>query len=564
MQAWLRELDQLKTQFGADPARRKQTLLESAQGRAAGNARDLLRLHEALCFIRAFPDNERVFALAGDALRSFAPRVRRFRKALVDSGIAGTTYHYPFGLPMARWLVERYGDFVDVDWDDFNQREEDNLSPLLPPTAGWTETLALDDEELATQDWFERTSATGTARNGALRRLVRRLHASGLPDETQEALYNGVNLPLRWELADTDASRTLAWIEEPNPYFHTEPLRGRTSDLRAEVRNELTKMPPVSLARGRLWIDLARRALSVREREMYALALANELEVYEADVGRGVRIILIGMLPDRRLPLDSNYAVFIVKNGMPISYGGGALLFGRVETAVNVFPTFRQGESSFLVEQLARVFHHQFGCDAFLVERYQLGHENDEGLAAGSFWFFYKLGFRPVDKEVARLAAKEAKRLKRERGSRTPRSLLKQLARSNVIAFLDDAQTAWTEIPHTAIGIEVTRLIESAFAGDARKAEAACAREVARVLGAQRLESWPDAERRAFERVSPMISLIPQVAEWSPAEKASLVEVLRAKGRTGEADYARQVMRHQQFRAALTELGPLAQATSKK
>jgi hypothetical protein len=366
-------------------------------------------------------------------------------------------------------------------------------------------------------------------------------------------LYNNANLPLRWELADSDASRTLTWIDEPHPYFHTESLRGRAQDLRAEIRNALPILTLLPLQRARLWIDLARRALSVRERELYALALANDAEVYEADVGRGVRIIVIGMLPERRLPLDSNYAVFMVKNGMPVCYGGGALLFGRVEFAVNVFPTFRQGESAYLFEQLARVLHHQFGCDAFLVERYQLGHENDEGIAAGSFWFFYKLGFRPLEKEIARLAAAEAKRLRRERGSRTPRALLKQLARSNVILFLDTATESWTEVPHTAIGIEVTRLIDCAFAGDVKKAEWACALEIAQILGAQDIDSWPEGERRAFKGLSPMVKLIPQLAGWSAADKAALLDILRAKGKACEAQYARQVMQHQRFRAALTQ-----------
>jgi hypothetical protein len=554
MQAWLRELDGLKTEFGTEAAQRKQALLESLNGRRVANAQDVVRLHEALCFIRAFPDTGRVFALAGAALRSFAPRVRRFRKALVDTGIAGTAYHYPFGLPMARWLVGRYGDFVDIDWDEFNQREEDNLAPLLPPTSGWAETLALDDEELASDDWYQRTSATGDATHGALARLIRRLDRSGLPDEALESLYNGANLPLQWELGDSDASRTVTWIEESDPFFHTGPLRGRTGDLRAEIRRELPVMSPLAPDRARLWIDLARRSLSVRERELYPLALANEAEVYEADVGRGVRVVLIGMLPARRLALDSNYAVFIAKNGVPVAYGGGAVLFDRVEFAVNVFPTFRQGESSFLFEQFARVFHHQFGCDAFLVERYQLGHENDEGIAAGSFWFFYKLGFTPVEKDVSRLAVAEAKRLKRSRGSRTPRALLKQLARSNVIMFLDESRTNWAEIPHTAIGIAVTRLIDSAFAGDVKRAEASCAQEIAGLLGVDDIESWPDAERLSFVRLSPMVKVVPGIGDWPAADKAALAALLRAKGRVCEADYARQLMKHSRFREALTAM----------
>ena len=176
----------------------------------------------------------------------------------------------------------------------------------------------------------------------------------------------------------------------------------------------------------------------MRERELYPLALANESEVYEAYVGRGVRIILFGMLPERRLPIETDYGAFVVKNGMPIGYGVGALLFDQLEIAVNIFPTFRSGESSFVFEQFTRLFHHQFGSKVFLVERYQLGHENDEGLDAGSFWFYHKLGFRPVDPKVHALAAKEAERIRARPGYRSSRSMLKRLAESNVVLHLDD------------------------------------------------------------------------------------------------------------------------------
>jgi hypothetical protein len=555
MQAWLRELDSLKTRFGTDAAPRKREILASLRDREINTARDLLRFHEALCFMRAFPDDRTVLALAEDALKDFASRVHRFRDELVDTGIVGTAYHYPYGLPMVRWLIERYGDSVDVDWNEYDEQLEDTLTPVLSSLASWTETAALDDEQLGIEEWFASTgSRSANVKAGALRRLLRRFGASHLPAEIQETLFNGMNLPIQWELGNSDASRTFARAEEARPFFHAEPLRGRTADFRAEIRCKMERIPPLPIEQGRMWIDLNRRALSVRERELYPLALANPSEVYEAEIGRGVRLIVIGMIPDRRLPIETDYAAFIVKNGMPIGYGIGAILFNRFEIAVNIFPTFRQGESSFLFEQFARFFHHQFGCDAFLVERYQLGHDNDEGLDAGSFWFYYKLGFRPIDPDIARLADQEAKRLKRAPGARSSRSTLKQLARSNVILFLDERRMAWEDVPLTGIGVEVSRRIETRFAGNIRIAEQTCADETARILGTGSRDAWPEAEQRAFERLSPLIRILPGIEGWPPAEKESLLAILRAKGGVCEAEYARLAMKHELFRRGLCRL----------
>jgi hypothetical protein len=551
--SWVSDLQNLKVRFGPAAAKRKVSLLKRAGKLPIDNASALSDYHEVLCFIRAFPDNPAVLEGAERELQTFAGRVAPFKDKLVGTGIVGTTYQYPFDLPMASWLVDHFGDAVDIDWDEYDKREEDDLSKIILPVANWVETTALDDELLRTQDWFEKSR--GERKAGSLGRLVRRLRTSGLPGEVQETLYNLMNVPVLWELGESSASRTLARMAGERHFFHRQPLRGRTDDLRSEIRRPLQRVGPVSQARARAWIYLARCALSVRDRELFPLALANPGEVYEADVGRGVTLVLMGMLPRRRLPIETNYAAFVCKNGIPIGYAVGALLFDRVEIAVNIFPTFRQGESSFVFEQFARFFHHQFGASAFFIERYQLGYENEEGIEAGSFWFYYKLGFRPMTPKVAALAEAEKERLKREPGTRSTRVMLKRLARSHVILHLDGrGGPPEADLPLTAVSLAVTRLIEERFAGDRAAAESCCAAEVARALGDARPESWPEPERAAFSRLSPLVLLLPGLERWTAPERRDLGRIMRAKGATCEADYARRVMRHPKLRKALLRL----------
>ena len=57
---------------------------------------------------------------------------------------------------------------------------------------------------------------------------------------------------------------------------------------------------------------------------------------------------------------------------------------------------------------------HLFGAKVFAVEPYQLGHENQEGLDSGAWWFYQKLGFRARDPEVVALMDDELERLARE------------------------------------------------------------------------------------------------------------------------------------------------------
>ena len=51
------------------------------------------------------------------------------------------------------------------------------------------------------------------------------------------------------------------------------------------------------------------------------------------------------------------------------------------------------------------------GVTSFSIDPYQLGFENEEAIASGAFWFYRKLGFRPTDRGVARLVAREEERL---------------------------------------------------------------------------------------------------------------------------------------------------------
>src|SRR3989304_2951445 len=113
------------------------------------------------------------------------------------------------------------------------------------------------------------------------------------------------------------------------------------------------------------------------------------------------------MRPLDRMPLEVNYSALLMKNGVPIGYGIAVLFFDQCEIAINVFDTFRSAEASVIFDHFFRVFYHHFGGRAFLMRRWQVGYENEEGLQSGSFWFYFKLGFRPIDPKTNALALEE-------------------------------------------------------------------------------------------------------------------------------------------------------------
>ena len=53
------------------------------------------------------------------------------------------------------------------------------------------------------------------------------------------------------------------------------------------------------------------------------------------------------------------------------------------------------------------------------MEPFQFGADNDDAIASGAFWFYYKFGFRPVDKEIFEQVELEQQKIKKRKNYRS-------------------------------------------------------------------------------------------------------------------------------------------------
>ena len=115
----LTRLEKLRLDFSPAAAPDKLRLIGILRKAQLPSASAVRRLHEILCWMRAYPDDESVLAAADAALRTFSARkdLRRFQAKLADTGIAGTAIHYHFFWPMALWLGSRWPALLHFDRD---------------------------------------------------------------------------------------------------------------------------------------------------------------------------------------------------------------------------------------------------------------------------------------------------------------------------------------------------------------------------------------------------------------------------------------------------------------
>jgi hypothetical protein len=295
--------------------------------------------------------------------------------------------------------------------------------------------------------------------------------------------------------------------------------------------------------------------LAVRNRELFALTFANPSEVYINEPGHGLRIVIFGTEPDERLPLESNFGALLVKNGLPIGYGIAATLFDRVEIAINIFPAFRSGESSYIIEQFFRIFYHHFDSRIFVVRQEQMGYGEDEALHSGAFWFYFKLGFRAFNERVKRLADKEHEKIKQRPQYRVPINVMKRLARTDVYLRVDTEDTSeWNELSLVNLGYVITRYFAEKHNGDRKIGIDKSVSTVINNLNIHRFDKWSYDTRKALTRMAPLIANIPDIRKWSASEKNALVKLIRSKGTARERRFVQLSNRLHRFREALEDL----------
>ncbi|MGC2248213.1 MAG: hypothetical protein WA609_16520, partial [Terriglobales bacterium] len=129
----LATLEAARDQFGPKAGARALRLLRALDGARFPHPFSLIRFHEVLLFLRAFPQSVTVLRAVERILNHFHKKVDALQQSGADmtafdtfeySGISGTTMEDTLSFDIARWLVRRMPGQVEIAWDNYEPGRE--------------------------------------------------------------------------------------------------------------------------------------------------------------------------------------------------------------------------------------------------------------------------------------------------------------------------------------------------------------------------------------------------------------------------------------------------------
>src|SRR5258708_26947590 len=184
----------MKGVFGREAARRTVALLERLSRAPFRDPAELIRFHDLVLYLRAFPQSPRVLRLTDEILFSIHENVGRLDADPFDdpqvAGIAGTAISTNFSYPVARSLILRHGRNISIDWD--NSPHADRLGAVL------SELVPASREDFGisahpdARRWFVKLG-------GGLKTLL---------TNVDPRVYDLLEIPMRWSLGTSAAARS--------------------------------------------------------------------------------------------------------------------------------------------------------------------------------------------------------------------------------------------------------------------------------------------------------------------------------------------------------------------
>ncbi len=547
----VKQLREAASHFGGEWPALKLKLLKDISRKSLDKPGVLIQYHDCLLFLIAYPETYELFTFSTAELKRIAAVTKslftggndRIRHQLSGTGIAHTPVHVTFGFELACWLVEHFPQQVDIlECAGSKAVVNEIFLSLLP---------ASERED------FEKRNETfsqfiirlkGKSRLTDLQWLLQFIINTHLNREVRDYLYDQLKIYITWMTDEESPSRTFARSLQRSPFIHKAGLNKRP-DAGSLIRQPINKPKAISPYEKHVLITATRGILAMLQRETDPATYADVQEMQFFDLGKGIDIVLYPMVRERRLPFDVYIGYTLFKNRLPVAYGGGWIFQQRCKIGINVLDAYRGGESAFLFLQVLRLYQQCYSISRFVVEPYQIGYKNTEGLRSGAFWFYYRLGFVPEREAHRTIAVEEFNNMLTISGYRTSLKVLKALTVDNMQLKLDEQ--GHQQLDTSELSRAITNMIGERYGGDRTKAIRAALRTATGWLPLDKMEKSTSDWRKVLESFALLLLIFPDRNDWNVMEKKALVQLIQQKAYGNESDYLAMFRKHRKLNETL-------------
>ncbi|MEO7266153.1 MAG: hypothetical protein ABIW38_14645 [Ferruginibacter sp.] len=420
--AYIAQLYSIRNHYGNDAAAKKVRLLNDIRHQQAMHKKAVQLYHDCLLFLIAYPDSKTIYSIAIQSLQQLYLHIQsneKLKKSLYNSGITHSTICAAFSFEIVKWL--RKINPTEIKLYSFNASDS-QIQSILSVVMPKVESEILQDANAEWRGWLKRIMKE---EEDLLDMLIAIFDGSTIRPEAKDELWNaiGINVEINFSTHCKIPGHLI------KPFYHRS-LIGKHQKKHLPVlkplRIQLNKKEAEQV------IECSRKVLigHLREIDPITFTAAGLIDYYQ--LPRGISIALMGMVPERRHPIDSYFGYMVYKNGLPIAYAGSWILFNSGRIGLNVFPAYRGGESQYIFQQVLQLHQQVYNLKRFTVDPYQIGKENTDGIHSGAFWVYHHAGFRPILKAQQEIAEAEALKIKTTPGYRSTKNILKILADSRL------------------------------------------------------------------------------------------------------------------------------------
>ncbi len=462
----LNKLNSILTYFDKDASLLKLSLLQSLSQQKINKSSEIKTYHSCLLFLLAYPDNESIQKIADAEMQrqgEFIKNLSENKRLNLDrTGLSYTETVGTFSLAFCKWILNNYPNTASIhSFDEAGIHPKEILKNILPEM----EFELLGNDSLNKINWLK--AACGLKnKSEQLKWLVSNIDAITGKTTLKEQLFESLKVYIKILPTDKLFSQSFGKITTSEIHFHSKGLLKKFNHLEI-INKPLPKEAKLNTSQKNEIINVSRTALALLNRETDPITYSTPDNIKVFNLDHGLTIALFSINADIRLPLESYIGFMMFKNGYPMSYGGAWLFGKRSLIGINIFETYRGGESAFVFTQLLRTYHKAFGAEEFEVEPYQFGKNNPEGIQSGAFWFYHRFGFRPIDKKLFELSEAEHQKINSQKGYRSPIATLKQFTKSNLSVYFGSSKDF---VKASIISSYITKQINDRFNSDRNNA----------------------------------------------------------------------------------------------